>query len=286
MPSRELRGPASGREKPRLRVRVVVSAQAPAGPGGVRLLARAVDASCTQMQRLEDAFRARLNDNVAESAARIRKARLPFYEGLTDAQLSATLARAFEAAAEDVARGEPHALLQRMRDIAVVCPQRGVAVMDVVTGLIIGFPGEVRRPRRAAPRRPRAAPGWEQARAKIAYAGAAVLADTCLAAREAVVRAQSEALVQLSLRVLPLYPGVVVLPLLGELRAERAADHGGAAGGGRLPLGVLRAHRRPGRAEPRHRRSRAAAGRARPRRSSCSERRRSWSGFSRQWRSR
>jgi rsbT co-antagonist protein RsbR len=174
------------------------------------------------MQRLVDAFRSRLDANVAESAARIRAARLPFYEGLTDAQLSATLARAFEAAALDVALGEPQHLLQRMRDIAIVRSQRGVAVMDVVTGLNIGFQAVSDDLAARCPDDLELRLGWEQARAKIAYAGAAVLADTYLEAREAVVRAQSEALVQLSLRVLPLYPGVVVLPLLGELGAERA----------------------------------------------------------------
>lgn len=174
------------------------------------------------MQRLVDAFRARMNDNVAESAARIRAAKLPFYEGLTDAQLSATLARAFEAAAADVERGEPHAMLQRMREIAIVRSQSGVAVMDVVTGLNLGFQAVSDDFAALWPADLELRLGWEQARAKIAYAGAAMLADTYLEAREAVVRAQSEALVRLSLRVLPLYPGVVVLPLLGELGAERA----------------------------------------------------------------
>ncbi|MFY0538961.1 hypothetical protein [Nannocystis pusilla] len=159
------------------------------------------------MQRLVDAFRARMNDNVAESAARIRAAKLPFYEGLTDAQLSATLARAFEAAAADVERGEPHMLLQRMREIAIVRSQSGVAVMDVVTGLNLGFQAVSDDFAALWPDDLELRLGWEQARAKIAYAGAAMLADTYLEAREAVVRAQSEALVRLSLRVLPLYPG-------------------------------------------------------------------------------
>ncbi|MDC0721417.1 STAS domain-containing protein [Nannocystis bainbridge] len=169
-----------------------------------------------------DAFRGRLNDNVAASAARIRAAKLPFYEGLTDPQLSATLARAFEAVALDLAHGEPQALLQRMREIAVVRSQLGVAVMDVVTGLNLGFQAVSDDFAAHHPDEPELRLGWERARAKLAYAGAAVLADTYLQAREAVVRAQSEALVRLSLRVLPLYPGVVVLPLLGELGAERA----------------------------------------------------------------
>lgn len=174
------------------------------------------------MQRLVEAFRTRLKENVAESAARIRRAKLPFYEGLTDAALSATLTRAFEAAGADVERGEPHAMLQRMRDIAVVRSQRGVAVMDVVTGLNIGFQAVTDDFAALYPDDLELRLAWEQARAKIAYASAAVLADTYLEAREAVVRAQSEALVKLSLRVLPLYPGVVVLPLLGELGPERA----------------------------------------------------------------
>lgn len=175
------------------------------------------------MQRLVDVFRGRMPANVATSARRIRAARLPFYEGLGDEQLAATLLRAFEATALDLERGAPHHLLVRLREIAQVRSQRGVAVMDVVIGLNIGFEAVTDDLAAFAPEDLELRLAWESARARIAYAGAATLADTYLEAREAVVRAQSQALVELSLRVLPLYPGVVVLPLLGELEPERAA---------------------------------------------------------------
>ena len=62
-------------------------------------------------------FRGRLNDNVAASRGQDSGREVaPFSEGLTNPQLSATLARAFEAVALDLAHGEPQALLQRMRE--------------------------------------------------------------------------------------------------------------------------------------------------------------------------
>jgi rsbT co-antagonist protein RsbR len=176
------------------------------------------------MQRLVEVFWARIDRNVEVSAARIRAARIPFYAGLTDAQLTATLKRAFEAAGRDVELGEPHHFPARTREIGLVRSQIGVSIVDVVKGFNYGFEAvsEDLAERHADDLELRLA--WEEIRAKIAYAGVAVLADTYLEAREAVVRAQAEALVRLSLRVLPLYPGVVVLPLLGELRAERAQE--------------------------------------------------------------
>lgn len=173
------------------------------------------------MQRLVEAFWDGVDRNVVVSAARIREARIPFYEGLTDAQLTATLKRAFEAAGRDVELGEPHHFLARMREIGLVRSQIGVAIVDVVTGLNFGFEAVSKDLARLYPEDLELRYAWEEIRAKIAYAGVAVLADTYLEAREALVRAQADALVRLSLRVLPLYPGVVVLPLLGELGAER-----------------------------------------------------------------
>lgn len=176
------------------------------------------------MQRMTDAFRARLDANVATSVARIRAQRVPFYERLNDAQLAGTFKRAFEAAAQDLVRGEPDQLLRLLRALGAERSQQGVAVMDIVTGLNLGFQvvSEDFAEHFAGDLEARLA--WESARGRIAYAGAAALADTYLEAREAVVRAQAEELVALSLRVLPLYPGIVVLPLLGEIAAERAGQ--------------------------------------------------------------
>ncbi len=176
------------------------------------------------MQRMIEAFKARLDHNVVASAARIRAAQLPFYLGLPEPALRGLLKRAFEITAGDLERGEPDGMIALMTSLGAERSQRGVAVMDVVSGLNLGFQvvSDDFASHFADDMQSRL--DWEQMRSRIAYAGAAALADAYLAAREAVVRAQAQELVQLSMRVLPLYPGVLVLPLLGEIAGDRAAQ--------------------------------------------------------------
>lgn len=190
------------------------------------LLAPRIRAPCAagtqSLQRVIDAFRARMVDNVAASARRIVAAKVPFYLRLTAEALHGALHRAFELAARDLEHGAPREFLVLMTGLGTERSEQGVAVVDIMTGLNIGFQVvsddfEVHFADDLEARL-----FWEQGRARLAYAGASALADAYLAARERVVRAQSDEIVQLSTRVLPLYPGVLVFPLIGRIAAERA----------------------------------------------------------------
>lgn len=176
------------------------------------------------MQRVIDAFNAHLDANVATSAQRIREAGIPFYMALPLAALHGLLKRAFLAAAEDLAAGNAVQMSRLLAALGTERSQQGIPVLDVLAGLNIGFEavsddfaahfGDDLEARLA----------WESARNRIEFAGAASLSSEYLAARERLVRAQAEELAQLSLRVLPLYPGILVLPLVGRISGDRAGQ--------------------------------------------------------------
>lgn len=62
----------------------------------------------TDMQRVTEAFKARLADNVVAAAQRIRGGGVPFYLALPDAMFIGLLTQAFEAAARDLEAGGAH----------------------------------------------------------------------------------------------------------------------------------------------------------------------------------
>ena len=171
---------------------------------------------------MTEAFKARLADNVVAAAQRIRGTGVPFYLALPDAMFIGLLTQAFEAVARDLEAGGAHHLPALMAALGAERSKQGIAVIDVLKGLGIGFQVVSDDFAVLFADDLEARLAWESARSRLAYAGGALLASEYLAAREALVRAQAEELAALSLRVLPLYPGVLVLPLVGRISGDRA----------------------------------------------------------------
>jgi rsbT co-antagonist protein RsbR len=176
------------------------------------------------MERVTAAFKERLASFVVTSAQRIRVAKVPFYMALPDATVLALLRRAFEAAARDLESGGMDNLVGLMSALGAERSKQGIPVIDVLSGFNIGFQTVSDDFAELFADDLEARLAWETARSRISFAGAASLASEYLAAREAIVRAQAEEIAELSLRVLPLYPGVLVLPLVGRISGERAGQ--------------------------------------------------------------
>jgi len=176
------------------------------------------------MQRVTGAFKERLASNVVASARRIRDAGVPFYAALPDAVILALLTRAFEAAARDLEAGGMDNLVALMAALGAERSKQGIPVIDVLNGFNIGFQVVSDDFAELFADDLEARLAWETSRSRISFAGAAALAAEYLTAREALVRAQAEEIAELSLRVLPLYPGVLVLPLVGRISGDRAAQ--------------------------------------------------------------
>ncbi len=174
------------------------------------------------MQRMIDAFKARLAANIATTMDRIRKVGVPFYMAMPEAALGAAVTRVFEAAVADVEAGGTRNMSALLARLGADRSKHGVAVIDVLSGINLGFQVVTEDFAALFAGDLEARLAWELARSEIAMAGAASLASEYLMAREAVVRAQAEELAELALRVLPLYPGILVLPLVGRISGERA----------------------------------------------------------------
>lgn len=176
----------------------------------------------TAAQRASDLYRRRLDELVVLSCDRVRAADLPFYRVLPLAAMRASVKRVFEAVAVDLESDAPRAYPAILSSLGVQRAAMGVSVSEITVGMNFGF--EVVSETFAAEFADDPGPVlfWESKRGKIAYAGVAALADAYLLAREKLIRSQADEILALSTRVLPLYPGVLVCPLLGRLDHERA----------------------------------------------------------------
>lgn len=178
--------------------------------------------SAAVRQRVEEVFFAELDGFVEESAKRVEAAGITFYTSMPREAAKAAYRRAFEATGRDLGAAEPTAFPGLMTMIGTLRVGAGVLIIDVLRGMLCGFEAVTDHFAVRFADDPEARIFWEQARGRISFMGAGALADAYLGVREKVVLAQAEEIAELSLRVLPLYPGILVLPLVGRLDAARA----------------------------------------------------------------
>ncbi|PCC75384.1 rsbT co-antagonist protein RsbR [Nannocystis exedens] len=176
----------------------------------------------TAAERAIEYYRRRLDELVLESCERVRAADLPFYRALPLPVMQASVKRVFEAVAADLESDAPQAYPAILSALGVQRASMGVSVTEITAGMHFGFEvvSEAFAVDFAAD--PDPILFWERKRGRIAYAGVAALADAYLVAREKLIRTQADEILALSTQVLPLYPGVLVCPLIGHLDHERA----------------------------------------------------------------
>src|SRR5690606_4249345 len=131
--------------------------------------------------------------------------------------------RAFEAAGHDLRDGTEQQFPALLTALGVQRSSQGVGVAQILEGMKYGFDAVTEDFAVQFAGDLEARLYWEQFRARIAYAGAAQLAEAYLDAREKVVRGQADEILHLSTQVLPLHRGILVMPLLGRIDARRAA---------------------------------------------------------------
>ncbi|UQA58300.1 STAS domain-containing protein [Polyangium aurulentum] len=182
------------------------------------------------MQRVIDVFQARIEYYAGESSSRVLASNNAYYARLPPEMVRAAVSRVFAAVAQDLVSGTVRAFPALLGAIGGQRADHGARVSDILSGMAFGFElvtedfgvqfaGDLE-----------ARLFWETTRSRLSYAGAMALADTFLEAREAMVRAQGEEIFRLSAPILPLYGGILLLPLVGRIDAERA---------GRITLALL-----------------------------------------------
>lgn len=174
------------------------------------------------IERVTEAFLETMEENVEKSYRHVQAASIPFYRNLPEAAAKGAYRRAFEATALDLGAETPTAFPRLLSALGMQRSQAGVLISDILRGMIFGFESVSESFAERFRDDPEAIVLWERSRARISYLGAAALADAYVAAREKVVNAQAEEIAQLSIRLLPVYPGILLLPLVGRIDAARA----------------------------------------------------------------
>lgn len=175
------------------------------------------------VRKVLGAFTARAEYSVTISAERVLAARIPFYSGLPREAVAAAIRRVYLTVGQDLERGEPRAYPAFLAALGAQRSALGVSVAEILAGMSIGFDAVSEDFAVHFAADPEARIYWEHSRARIAYAGAAALADAYLSAREKVVRAQADEILRLSTQVLPVHRGILLFPLVGTIDAGRAA---------------------------------------------------------------
>lgn len=174
------------------------------------------------MQRVIDAFHARLEANVLVSAGRAKGAGIAYYQGMSLEAITGAIHRMYTAVAQDLELDRPRFFPGLLAMVGAQRSQLGVEVTQILAGLNIGFEVTSEDFAGLFADDPEVLILWERARSRIAYAGATALIDAYMTARERVVRAQADEIVRLSTQVLPLYRGILVCPLVGTIDEARA----------------------------------------------------------------
>lgn len=177
------------------------------------------------MQQVTQVIRERLTQYVEAGCRRVVASGNRVYSHLPLEILQAAVRRVFVALVEDLENGgQPNALPVLMGRIGAQRLQEGARISDILNGMAHGFDVISEDLELWFRDEPKVFADWTRALSRLSYAAAAALADSYMTAREAVVRAQAEEIFRLSAPLLPLYPGILVLPLVGTLDSERATQ--------------------------------------------------------------
>jgi rsbT co-antagonist protein RsbR len=161
---------------------------------------------------------------VEQATARVLEARVPAYEGLSGEMLYAVIERAFRAVIADLEQGEAKAFPALLRASAERRAQQGAQVTDILRGFNLGFEVVSESLRHSRPDDLAAQLWWEQQRHREAFAGALALTEQMIHARDERIREQAGQIYTLSTPLIPVYSGVLALPLVGAIDAQRATQ--------------------------------------------------------------
>lgn len=174
------------------------------------------------MQRVLDAFREAIDEQVIESCRRVIEAANPFYLQMSREVLHIGVKRVFEAIWQDMMNGEPRMVAMVLRVAGEQRRAEGALLTDILGGMHLGFETATEYLDRRFSDDVEARLYWHTWRARLSYAGAMACADAFIQSREQQLKAQAEEIIELSARVLPLSRGVLLMPLVGRIDARRA----------------------------------------------------------------
>lgn len=175
------------------------------------------------MERAVKVFTTHLPEFVDEAADRVLAANIMVYAKLPRDALRGAIARAFATVEEDLVRGTTSAYPNYLRQVGAQRAKGGTPIREMIHGLEFGFQVVSDHFKEAFKDDLEARLWWEERKNQISYAGALAVTDAFYTAREGIIVEQHNQIMRLSAPIIPLYPGVLVFPLVGALGEERAS---------------------------------------------------------------
>lgn len=160
---------------------------------------------------------------VERSVDRVLSLNIPVYKGMPREVLRALVGRAFVKVGEDLKTGTPSVYPEYLRNLGLQRAAHGTPIREMIYGLNQGFDVVSETFKEVFPDDLEARLWWEERKHQISHAGALALTDAYYTAREAIIAEQHAQILRLSAPIVPLYSGVLLLPIVGALSQERSA---------------------------------------------------------------
>jgi rsbT co-antagonist protein RsbR len=175
------------------------------------------------MERAIEIFVEHFQDYLDVTTDRVILAGIPVYVNVPREVLRGVISRAFSTVKEDIGRGTTSVYPTYLSQVGKTRAQNGTPVGEIISGLDHGFQvvtedfeavfGDDLPPRL----------WWEERRRELSYAGALAITNEFYTVREAIIGAQHREILKLAAPLIPIHEGVLLMPLVGMINAERAA---------------------------------------------------------------
>lgn len=175
------------------------------------------------MQHVIDAFIENFDYFVRASVDRLRAADTTIYARLPREQVDRLIAASLEPFQADLVQGTTstfHGFWQKLG------PQRARqgAVVDVLQGTLVIVDVITEHIHTLFPDEPEAVAWWMERVQAIVYPGIMVLVESYVTARDQMMQEKMDQVRELSTPIMPIYPGILVLPLIGTIDPTRAGQ--------------------------------------------------------------
>ena len=175
------------------------------------------------MDRAIKVFTEHFTEYVLRSADRVLALGIPVYVGLSRQVLETVIGRAFGTVKVDIENQTCSAYPEYLRQVGLQRAQNGTPIREMISGLDHGFQIVTEDFEQVFADDPLARLWWASRRGELSYAGTIAVTDSFYTAREALIAEQNRVIMRLAAPLVPIHEGVLLMPLVGTITAERAA---------------------------------------------------------------
>ena len=176
------------------------------------------------MHGVVKAFEEHMDTISASAVERVVASGHPFYTSLPPAVLRGAVAGAFQMVLADLKQGSDTSFATFLAKASHQRVEQGALPSDVISGFNIGIDTASDFFKQHFHAEPLALAWWFERIHTISQAAAIALSDAMLAEREQRIRDQASLIRQTSSPIIPIYAGIVILPLVGAVDSHRAGQ--------------------------------------------------------------